>query len=391
MEPTLDDLRSRTGRAPAELTRRDLARGLLSVSPASARAALPELRRGLIAAGNPLSPPFWDAAERQLGEIVANRATVGQVHRWVQATGTEPIALLAGGFVWPEEDERGPVAGEMHARLVTHLERLVADGTIDPDRLAADDPRAWTEYERLQLEWLQTPLPDGREPMWAVSDEEDEEFLALWDEAESDAREILAELLADTPSRPRPEADLVAACRRLRAGLHSGDWPYDLLRAAAGVDPAALPADDGQLWLTLGAGVVTCQEEPPAGLDDGVQAAWMALDHPDWIGAVVTLVRGGIGTAADAHSLAGYAAAFDFEESGGDDGDPWDDEPFDDGWSEDGWFEDDTADDQPVLAAGFGIVTLLWSVLGAVDADEHLTRLGWWGLPETLTRAWSPD
>lgn len=163
--------------------------------------------------------------------------------------------------------------------------------------------------------------------------------------AEADARGILAELLADTPPRPRPETDLATACRQLRAGLRRGDWPYDLLRAAAGVDPDALPADDEQLWLTLGAGVVTCWDEPPTSLDEHAQAAWATLEHPDWIGAVVTLVRGGVGTAADAGSLARYAATFDFEES------------------------DDAA----------------------VDDDERLTRLGWWGLPDTLLRAWSSE
>ncbi|MDN5858682.1 MAG: hypothetical protein L0H84_08655, partial [Pseudonocardia sp.] len=190
MRLTLDLVRNGTGRASAELTRRDLARALLSVPAATAAAALPGLRRDLIAAGNPLSPPFWNAAERVLAEIAGSRATVGQVDRFLQGTGTEPVALLAEGFLWPAQDERGPVAAEMHAHLVSHLERLVADGTIDPDRLAADDAQAWADYARLQVEWLRTPLPDGREPMWAVMDEEDEEFLAAWADAEADARAI---------------------------------------------------------------------------------------------------------------------------------------------------------------------------------------------------------
>lgn len=375
MNPTLDAVTAGTGRSSSELTRRDIARALLSVPAATAAAALPGLRRDLIATGNPLSPTFWNAADRLLGEITANRATGGQVDRWLQATGTEPIALVAGGFLWPAGGERGPVAAEMHARLVGYLERLVADGTVDPDLLAADDEQAWADYERLQVEWLSAPLPDGREPMWAVSDEEDEEFLAQWDDAAADAGAILTECLAGTPARPLPAADLSAACRRLRAGLRDGGWPFDLLRAASGVDPAAMPADDAELWLTLGTGVVACREEPPAGLDESAQAAWAALDHPDWIGAVVTLVREGVGAAADAGSVARYAASFDFEEIAEDD--DWDDD-----WED---------DELPLLTAGFDTVELLWSLLGAIDGDARLTRVGWWGLPETLSRAWSPE
>jgi hypothetical protein len=34
-------------------------------------------------------------------------------------------------------------------------------------------------------------------------------------------------------------------------------------------------------------------------------------------------------------------------------------------------------------------VTAMWSVLGAIDSDDRLTPLGWWGLPEAMSRAWS--
>ena len=34
-------------------------------------------------------------------------------------------------------------------------------------------------------------------------------------------------------------------------------------------------------------------------------------------------------------------------------------------------------------------VTAMWSVLGAIDEDDRLTPLGWWGLPEAMRRAWS--
>jgi hypothetical protein len=34
-------------------------------------------------------------------------------------------------------------------------------------------------------------------------------------------------------------------------------------------------------------------------------------------------------------------------------------------------------------------VTAMWSVLGAIDEDDRLTPLGWWGLPEAMNRAWT--
>ena len=34
-------------------------------------------------------------------------------------------------------------------------------------------------------------------------------------------------------------------------------------------------------------------------------------------------------------------------------------------------------------------VVALWSVLGAIDHDDRLTSLGWWGLPEAMQRAWA--
>ena len=36
-------------------------------------------------------------------------------------------------------------------------------------------------------------------------------------------------------------------------------------------------------------------------------------------------------------------------------------------------------------------VTSLWQVLGAIDEDERLTPLGWWGLPEAMLRVWAPS
>lgn len=134
-----------------------------------------------MAAGNPLSRAFWASAESVLSSIRAGTATHGNVREWPEATGTEPIQLIPSElFLWPEDNERGPVTAELYSLLVAHLEALVAEGTIDPDRLVAGDAAALASYRQIQLEWLGSPLPDGRVPGLAIADEEADEFLEAW-------------------------------------------------------------------------------------------------------------------------------------------------------------------------------------------------------------------
>lgn len=377
-----------TGRSVDALTRRDVARALLEGGAANAQAGLPGLRRQLIAAGNPMSAAFWESAATLTQKIVDGTATVGEVQDWLEATGTEPAAII-GMFVWEDQQERTPLQSEMYGLLVAHLEDLLERGLIDPDRLAAGGPAALREHRRLQEEWMMAPLPDGRVPMWVLTDEEDEEFLAEWDAAEAEALAELRAVLGELPERSVPQKDLRVACERIRETMKVPGWPRDLLAACGGVDPQNLPADDTELWLKLAAGIVSPQEEllPEAAeddeddeYDDGYEdeefqsdyeltedeesmVALCALDHNDWLAAVSALARGGPGTPADADALARYVSDFD----------------------------PDDVDDQADAAAGmFQHAVGLWQVIGAVGEDERLTRLGWWGIPEAVQRAWQP-
>ena len=56
-----------------------------------------------------------------------------------------------------------------------------------------------------------------------------------------------------------------------------------------------------------------------------------------------------------------------------------------------GFDEDDEDEDFDELSIEelFLNVTAMWSVLGAIDSDDRLTPLGWWGLPEAMSRAWT--
>jgi hypothetical protein len=361
-------------RSVEALTRRDVARGLLAVPAADALAALPVLRRQLLAAGNPLSAAFWDSAAATMQKVADGSATIGDVQDWLEATGTEPSRIV-GLHVWDDEGERSPLQAEMYGLLVAHLEELLATGAIDPDRFAAGDAALLREHRRLQEEWMMSQLPDGRVPMWAVSDEEDDKFLAEWDAAEAEALAELRAVLAELPDRPLPESDLGRACDRIRAAMKEPGWPGELLAACGGLDSRSLPRDDAELWLTLAAGIVTPRsdltndddgENEPGGEpteDEEALVALCALDHNDWLAGMSALARGGPGTPASEDDLGQYVSEYD----------------------------PDDIDDQADAAAGMFLHAVgLWRVLGAVNDADRLTPLGWWGLPEALQRAWAP-
>ncbi|MEU7989249.1 hypothetical protein AB0B56_30730 [Streptosporangium canum] len=377
----LDFVCVHAGRAAAELTRRDVALALLAVPSGVALVALPDLRRELMAAGNPLSLPFWESAKTTLRAIESGGATVGDVQRWLESTGTEPLLLTRSFFVWPEEDERGPVAEEMFRGLVSYLEGRVTAGEVDPDALALGDEGAREVYEDLQERWLNSPLPDGRVPGVAVSDEQDEELFAAWDEEEAFALSELRRILAELPEPQRPAGDLRAACARLREVLADPGYPGNVLRACAGYDGEPLPADDEELWLTVTAGIagpisdLPEDDDTPEGFsdlegelshEDSVLAALCAIHHADWLAVVAALARRGPGVLASPERIARLIAE-----------------------SEDIDVQMDEPEDLEAAETLFGSVTPLWACLGIVDKTEVLTPLGRWGLPKALERAWS--
>ena len=316
-----------------------MALALLTVPPADALESLPGIRRGMLAAGNPLSAVFWSSAEAILHKIADGDATVGDVRTWLEATGTEPNGII-GLHVWDEQPERSQLAAEMHTRLVSHLEEQLAAGEIDPDLLAAADPAACRAHIEVQERWMTSALPDGRVPMDVLLDEKDEEFLAEWDAADAEALAAIQALLDRMGDRPRPEQDLRRTSARLRAEIARSGWPGQLLIECSGMRAKDLPADDTELWLRLAAGVASPQgpdDWDRPGQADGEPdeteselAAICAIDHFDWLAAITALVEGGPGTSASAADLAAYVRDYDPEDAedaedgppGGDDGPP---------------------------------------------------------------------
>jgi hypothetical protein len=433
VELEADRVAELAGRPLGELRRRDVAIALLSVASEDALASLPGIRRGLVAAGNPLSASFWDSAEAILHKISDHEATFGDVHGWLEATGTEPTGII-GLHVWEEPSQRSPLQEEMHARLVSYLEERLAAGEIDPDKLTAGDAQARREYLVLQEQWMTTPLSDGRVPMTVLLDEQDEAFLADWAAADAEALSALRSMLQTVGDRPLPVAELQSAAARLREDIARPGWPGQMLVSFSGRNADSLPPDDAEMWLTLATSVALPQGDPLSeedkefaramewaedeDLDFGdaddelggdaadeepdemsaAMAAVCALDHFDWLAVMSALVTGGPGTPASAADLARYVRDFDpgeapgapelatddqdeDEESAEDAAPDYEDEDF-----ESGDFEDF---DELSVEGLFLHVTAMWSVLGAIDEDDRLTPLGWWGLPEAMQRAWT--
>ena len=426
MELEAENVAELSGRPLGQLKRRDVAIALLSVSPDDALTSLPRIRRGLLAAGNPLSAAFWDSAEAILHKIKDQQATFGDVHGWLEATGTEPTGMI-GLHVWEEPSQRSPLQEEMHALLVSYLEGRLAAGEIDPDKLVTGDTEAKRDYLELQEQWMTAPLPDGRVPMTALLDEQDEAFLADWAAADAEALSALRSVLDGVGQRPLPAADLRVAARRLREDIGRPGWPGQMLVSFSGRTKESLPADDTEMWLTLATSVASPQgdplteedkefaramewaeeddldfgtpdDEPDDDEDDeepdemsAAMAAVCALDHFDWLAVMSTLATGGPGTPASAADLARYVREFDVEEETGDDLD--EDEDEDEAGDDDEDVPFDLADyddfDELSVEGLFLHVTAMWSVLGAIDEDDRLTPLGWWGLPEAMQRAWA--
>jgi len=414
-----DQIAELAARSLTGLTRRDVALALLAVPADDALASLPGIRRGLLAAGNPLSATFWSSAEKTLHLIDDGDATVGDVRAWVQATGTEPNGII-GLHVWDEASERSELAEEMHTRLVTHLEDQLAAGEIDPDALASGDPAALRAYTQIQERWMTSPLPDGRVPMDALLDEQDEEFLAEWDAADAEALSVLDTLLAKVGDRPVPEPELQQASAKLREILTAPGWPADLLIECGGLNPADLPADDAELWLTLAAGVAspvgTNEDWEPDGEDDeddeedfdddeelteteSAIAGICAIEHFDWLAVTSAVATGGPGTPASAADLAAYVRDFDPDDEDEDEDETA--EVIEVELDAEGGiteidleidFDDDDLEpfDELSMESLFLPVTTMWQVLGAIDADDRLTPLGWWGLPEAMRQVWAP-
>ncbi len=210
--------------------------------------------------------------------------------------------------------------------------------------------------------------PSGEEADDLEFDEELEaQWDAEWDEAERDAVAVLREALADRVGAPPPARSLSAAAVALRAEIAADRGGIDWVVRAAGLPAGELPDDDAELLISLTAATISPQED--TGLDLEQEATLISLEHPDWLGAIVSAVRNGPGSAASPAALVDGVRNCP-EVVLDSDLDP---------------------DDESFLEIAFSIVSPAWDLLRIVDDRDRLTPLGAWLLPRALARAWNGD
>jgi len=198
-------------------------------------------------------------------------------------------------------------------------------------------------------------------------DEDLEAFLEAWDEADREAAAILCSALDDLRGQPAPGEALAAVAGRLRDGLRERHHPFAWIRSAAGLEEEPFPDSDAQLLLRCAAATISPREE--TGLDPDEDATLLTLEHADWLGAIVSVVRQGPGADASPEALVdGIRACPEVELESGPD-----------------------PDDEAHLETAFWILALPWHVLGMTDRDQRLTAFGVWVLPRALARAWGSD
>lgn len=165
-----------------------------------------------------------------------------------------------------------------------------------------------------------------------------------------DLRSAVPEVFAADP----PADELAFAASRLRE--------EPALAARLGYD---VPDDDGELVVLAGGALVSLNGE--SGLELELEAMVVSLELADWFGAVVSLVREGVGASADEDDVVARIESTPELE---------------------GELE---PDDVSFISTAFFPVVRSWQDAGCVDADRRLTALGWWALPRALVRAWEAD
>jgi len=125
-------------------------------------------------------------------------------------------------------------------------------------------------------------------------------------------------------------------------------------------------ADDEGSWVDALAETISPSEEPREDEIEAVSAV-MALQHADWLGLTLGVVRRGPGSILDPELVQADVERLDGVE---------------------GEIED-LEGHLAVLEMALLHLNPLWQDLGVLDEDLQLTERGVWGLPKALHRTWS--
>lgn len=194
-------------------------------------------------------------------------------------------------------------------------------------------------------------------------DEEMDSFLDDWDEADRQAVALLREALPQARGAS-PPASVALAAAMLRQRLRKGAFELRPVLRTNGWKKR-LPADDARLWIETVGGLILMRDD--TGLAPEDEALLASLEHGDWAGAVIGMVRGGVGAPATARRLVSYIGTCPEIEGEVDD------------------------DERDLVADAFDLILPIWQAAGAIDDRQRVTELGRWGLPRSLAWAWAGD
>jgi hypothetical protein len=124
--------------------------------------------------------------------------------------------------------------------------------------------------------------------------------------------------------------------------------------------------DEDARWLEALADTISPDDAPEEEDEVESASAVMALQHADWLGLALGVVRRGAGSAIDPELV--QADINGLEEVDGEIVDP--------------------AGHLDVLETALLHMAPQWEELGVLDEDERLTERGAWGLPRALLRIW---
>lgn len=196
----------------------------------------------------------------------------------------------------------------------------------------------------------------GRDSVRFVYDDkvDDEQFLAAWAAADENALDVLLDALPQLADTPAPLPQLQTAVARIRAGVVGNTWPYDYFSDAARWSPAppcddlqCLPCDDLQCFMDALISTKLPEDDPEEWEAEDL-AAVQAVEHSDWVGSVVGLVRAGPGAPATTEDLLRYIDECPELEG---ERDP---------------------DDDIVIEHAFEVLLPLWEAIGVVDDQRRV-------------------
>jgi hypothetical protein len=204
-------------------------------------------------------------------------------------------------------------------------------------------------------------LPIDR-PEIVTGDAEDVDTGSDDPEGDATARTTLTSALGSRRDEPVPHASIAAAAAAWRAAIARGDADAAAVAVDARVDPEADDLDDVRVLVRLAGAYV--RRGPRTAMSPSAARAVDALEWADWLGAVLQLVRQGVGADASGEQLVRNVNRCP---------------------------EVTTSipkRDAPAVASAFDRALVAWRVSGAVDEDARLTELGAWLLPRALAAAW---